>query len=132
MITTALALLLALQDDLVRARQLLEEAATLLQKNRKIVIVVDEKKEQNEVVTTSQKRITLQLPNLARVEALEGDWLSIQDGKQYWFLEKKKNEYGEYPLQSRPIHDVIPAQLFFGENPGNLLGSEIKVSIYKD
>jgi outer membrane lipoprotein-sorting protein/peroxiredoxin len=84
--------------------------------------------------TTLWRKMTLKRPDLYRMEARQGDkeWFSIQDGKTRYSLEVKKNEYAEYPAQKIPFRDVIPAQLFFGENPSALLGSDVKVSKHKD
>ena len=137
MIAAALALLLAVQDDAARAKQMLEEAATVLRKNKRLVIEVERKTDSGgdgESVPPMKSKIAVALPNLVRAEASQGDssWLSVHDGSHYWYLDVKKNEYAQYPPPKRPLYEMVPGQLFFGESAGNILGSEIKVSKHKD
>lgn len=137
MTATLLALLLACQDDSARAKQLLEDSAAALRKSKSIVIEIESKTlvgGEGGRVTTIRRKIALRLPDLVRHEYWQGEseYLWVQDGQHYWFLDRVKKEYAQYPHQKQPFHDVFPAELFLGESPGILLGSEIKVAKHKD
>ncbi len=132
MTTTLLLLALLLQDDAARAKALLDETAAKLKAApalafEKTFTQISERSPEPYGHNVSQ--LVVRRPNQMRVDATGKDWdmLTLLDGTHLWQLNRKKNEYGQYPqkggadswwLRDDPLNllffDLAPAKVLEG------------------
>lgn len=113
-------LLLALQDDAAKAKELLDGAAAALKDARAIRFEFTQKWK-GDVEGTMKGKASFQRPNLLRLEMTgeDQDTLTILDGKTYWMYLKTPKQYIKMD-QSKGLETSlgtgIVGDLFFGSD----------------